>query len=109
MLSSGAIRGLQMQTATEHCSICLALVLAAVAALASLPVQAGEFGRKLHWLLTTSVAPDVVAAAGVAILRWLKLARVSVARRQQSYVTDFADLTVETLCLERVIGRYCCS
>jgi hypothetical protein len=54
-----------MQIATEHCSICLALVLAAVAAVTSLPAEAGEVGRKLQWLLTTSAAPDVVAAAGV--------------------------------------------
>jgi hypothetical protein len=54
-----------MPTTTENCSVGLALVLAAVAAAASLPVQAGEVGRKLNWLLTTGAAPDVVEAAGV--------------------------------------------
>jgi hypothetical protein len=54
-----------MPTTAENCSVGLALVLAAVAAVASLPVQAGEVGRKLNWLLTTGAAPDVVAAAGV--------------------------------------------
>jgi hypothetical protein len=53
-----------MSSRSEHCTIALALVLAATAAVMSAPQSYRDATRLVRWFVAVSSAPDVVADAG---------------------------------------------